>query len=53
VSTEAAVEQTRLCQLAGMPRRTVQNALETLERSGLVSVAPSLEDTRKKVYRVI
>jgi len=53
VSTEAAVDQTRLCQLSGMPRRTVQNALEALERSGLVSVAPSLEDTRKKVYRVI
>jgi len=53
VSTEAAVDQTRLCQLSGMPRRTVQKALESLERTGLVSVAPSLEDTRKKVYRAV
>jgi phosphosulfolactate synthase len=53
VSTEAAADQTRICQLSGMPRRTVQKALESLERAGLVSVAPSLEDTRRKVYRVI
>ncbi len=53
VRTEGLSDQTRLCQLSGMPRRTVQKALESLERQGIVSAAPSLEDTRRKVYRAI
>lgn len=53
VRTEGLSDQTRLCQLSGMPRRTVQKALEYLERQGIVGSAPSLEDTRRKVYRAI
>jgi phosphosulfolactate synthase len=53
VRTEGLSDQTRLCELSGMPRRTVQKALEQLEREGIVSAAPSLEDTRRKVYRAI
>jgi len=53
VSTEVQADQTRLCRLSGLPRRTVQHALDALERAGLVSVAPSLDDTRRKLYRAI
>jgi len=53
VRTEGLSDQTRLCQLSGMPRRTVQKALEFLEREGIVSAAPNLEDTRRKIYRAI
>ncbi len=53
VRTEGMSDQTRLCQLSGMPRRTVQKALESLQREGLIGAAPSLEDTRRKVYRAI
>jgi phosphosulfolactate synthase len=53
VRTEGLSDQTRLCTLSGMPRRTVQKALEQLEREGVVSAAPSLEDTRRKVYRAV
>lgn len=51
VSAEGFADQTRLCQISGLPRRTVQKALESLERAGLVSVSPSLDDTRRKIYR--
>ena len=53
VSTEGVADQTRLCQVSGMPRRTVQHALDALERAGLITVGPSLDDTRRKVYRAI
>ena len=53
VSTEGVADQTRLCQISGMPRRTVQHALDALERAGLITVGPSLDDTRRKVYRAI
>ena len=51
VSAEGFADQTRLCQISGLPRRTVQKSLESLERAGLVSVSPSLDDTRRKIYR--
>ena len=53
VSTEGVADQSRLCRISGMPRRTVQHALESLERAGLITVGPSLEDTRRKVYRAV
>ena len=53
VSTEGVADQTRLCQISGMPRRTVQHALDALDRAGLITVGPSLDDTRRKVYRAI
>jgi len=53
VATEAIADQSRLCQVSGLPRRTVQKALDSLERAGLISVGPSLDDTRRKVYRAI
>jgi phosphosulfolactate synthase len=53
VSTEGVADQTRLCQISGLPRRTVQHALDALERAGLITVGPSLDDTRRKVYRAI
>jgi len=53
VSTEPLVDQGRLCLITGLPRRTVQMALEGLVRQGLVTASPSLDDTRRKVYRAI
>jgi phosphosulfolactate synthase len=53
VSTEPLVDQGRLCLISGLPRRTVQMALEALERQGLVTASPSLDDTRRKVYRAV
>jgi len=53
VSTEGVVDQSRLCQVSGLPRRTVQHALDALERAGLITVGPSLDDTRRKVYRAV
>jgi hypothetical protein len=39
-----------LCELSGLPRRTVYNALRTLSRLGVLSQRPSLHDARQTFF---
>ncbi|MGI0140408.1 MAG: phosphosulfolactate synthase [Thermoplasmata archaeon] len=47
------VDQTELVRLSRLPRRTVQSALESLRRQGLVEESVSLGDSRRREYRLV
>ncbi len=52
LETYRGLDQTQLSQLSRLPRRTVQSALESLRRQGLVQEAISLHDSRRREYRL-
>lgn len=47
------VDQSELIFITGLPRRTVQTAIEELKEQGLILEKNSLDDTRKKVYYLV
>ncbi|MCA1814321.1 MAG: phosphosulfolactate synthase [Halobacteriales archaeon] len=53
VRSEPLADQAQLVARSGLPRRTVQLALDALQRQGLVMASPNLSDTRRKVYRAV
>jgi phosphosulfolactate synthase len=52
LETYRALDQTQLAQMSRLPRRTVQSALESLRRQGLVQESISLHDSRRREYRL-
>lgn len=52
LETYRGLDQTQLAQMSRLPRRTVQSALESLRRQGLVQEAISLHDSRRREYRL-
>lgn len=52
LETYRALDQTQLAQMSRLPRRTVQSALESLRRQGLVEEAISLHDSRRREYHL-
>ncbi|MCI4347254.1 MAG: phosphosulfolactate synthase [Thermoplasmata archaeon] len=46
------LDQTELVRMSRLPRRTVQSALESLRRQGLVREGVSLVDSRRREYRL-
>ena len=47
------LDQTQLAQMSRLPRRTVQSALESLRQQGLVRESVSLQDSRRREYRLV
>ncbi len=52
LETYRGLDQTQLSQMSRLPRRTVQSALDSLRRQGLVQEAVSLHDSRRREYRL-
>jgi len=52
LETYRGLDQTQLSHMSRLPRRTVQSALESLRRQGLVQEAISLHDSRRREYRL-
>ncbi len=52
LETYRGLDQTQLAQMSRLPRRTVQSALDSLRRQGLVQEAVSLHDSRRREYRL-
>lgn len=52
LETYRGLDQTQLTHMSRLPRRTVQSALEYLRRQGLVQEAISLQDSRRREYRL-
>jgi phosphosulfolactate synthase len=52
LETYRGLDQTQLAHMSRLPRRTVQSALESLRRQGLVREAISLHDSRRREYRL-
>ena len=52
LETYRGLDQTQLAQMSRLPRRTVQSALESLRRQGLVQETISLHDSRRREYRL-
>jgi len=52
LETYRGLDQTQLAHMSRLPRRTVQSALESLRRQGLVEEAISLHDSRRREYRL-
>lgn len=52
LETYRGLDQTQLAHLSRLPRRTVQSALESLRRQGLVQETISLQDSRRREYRL-
>ncbi|HLM90839.1 MAG TPA: phosphosulfolactate synthase [Thermoplasmata archaeon] len=46
------LDQSQLAQMSRLPRRTVQSALESLRQQGLVQESISLQDSRRREYRL-
>ena len=53
LETHHGLDQTQLAHLSRLPRRTVQSALESLRKQGLVQESVSLEDSRRREYRTV
>ncbi len=53
LETHHGLDQTQLAHMSRLPRRTVQSALESLRRQGLVQEAISLNDSRRREYRLV
>ncbi len=53
LSSHGSMDQSRLIKSTGLTRRTVQKALDTLVRSGLVREARDQHDLRRRVYSSI
>ncbi len=51
LETHEGLDQSQLTHLSRLPRRTVQSALDSLIRRGLVNEAISLHDSRRREYR--
>jgi phosphosulfolactate synthase len=52
LETYRGLDQTQLAHMSRLPRRTVQSALESLRRQGLVQETISLQDSRRREYRL-
>lgn len=52
LETYRGLDQSELVRLSRLPRRTVQSALESLRRQGLVREGVSLVDSRRREYRL-
>lgn len=52
LETYRGLDQSQLAQMSRLPRRTVQSALESLRRQGLVQESVSLHDSRRREYRL-
>ncbi len=52
LETYRGLDQTQLANMSRLPRRTVQSALESLRRQGLILEAISLHDSRRREYRL-
>jgi phosphosulfolactate synthase len=52
LETYRGLDQSQLAHMSRLPRRTVQSALESLRRQGLVQEAISLHDSRRREYRL-
>jgi phosphosulfolactate synthase len=52
LETYRGLDQTQLSHMSRLPRRTVQSALESLRRQGLVQESISLHDSRRREYRL-
>jgi phosphosulfolactate synthase len=52
LETYRGLDQTQQAHMSRLPRRTVQSALESLRRQGLVQEAISLHDSRRREYRL-
>ena len=53
LETYRGMDQTELVELSRLPRRTVQSALESLRKQGLVQESVSLVDSRRREYRLV
>ncbi|MFZ0699550.1 MAG: phosphosulfolactate synthase [Thermoplasmata archaeon] len=53
LETYRGTDQSELVQLSRLPRRTVQSALESLRKQGLVEESVSLGDSRRREYRLL
>ncbi len=52
LETYHGLDQSQLAQMSRLPRRTVQSALDSLRRQGLVQEYVSLHDSRRREYRL-
>ena len=52
LETYRGLDQTQLAHMSRLPRRTVQSALESLRKQGLVQETISLHDSRRREYRL-
>jgi len=52
LETYHGLDQTQLAQMSRLPRRTVQSALDSLRKQGLVQESVSLHDSRRREYRL-
>jgi len=52
LETYRGLDQAQLTHMSRLPRRTVQSALESLRRQGLVQETISLHDSRRREYRL-
>lgn len=52
LETYRGLDQTQLAHMSRLPRRTVQSALESLRRQGLIQESISLQDSRRREYRL-
>ncbi|MGI0130150.1 MAG: phosphosulfolactate synthase [Thermoplasmata archaeon] len=52
LETYRGLDQSQLAQMSRLPRRTVQSALESLRRQGMVQESVSLHDSRRREYRL-
>lgn len=53
LETYRGVDQTELVRISRLPRRTVQSALDSLRKHGLVEESVSLGDSRRREYRLL
>lgn len=53
LETYRGVDQSELVRLSRLPRRTVQSALDSLRKRGLVEESVSLGDSRRREYRLL
>ena len=53
LETHHGLDQTQLAHMSRLPRRTVQSALDSLRRQGLIQEAISLNDSRRREYRLV
>lgn len=53
LETYRGVDQSELVRLSRLPRRTVQSALDSLRKKGLVEESVSLGDSRRREYRLL
>lgn len=53
LETYRGIDQSELVRLSRLPRRTVQSALDSLRKRGLVEESVSLGDSRRREYRLL